>query len=78
MNIELKSIESKKVRLTVTPNRLTLKFPITLNNDEKEKFKEISLNIVKEISPITKAWRGSFYNGIITLYNNSKNEKKNI
>lgn len=80
MSLDIQIKERNNIKLTLTPNRLTLKFPIGIN--ESEKIEVINLaNKVKELmNPLTKAWRGKFHkindNMNITMFSNGNHQKQ--
>jgi len=75
-NLETIDVNNKDARLTITPSRVTLKFPNSFSQDEKDKLIEFSLEINKTMEPITKSWRGRFKHYGITLWTDSNKQSK--
>lgn len=74
--LEIISVDSQYARLTVTPNRVTLKLPKTLSEEETNTLQGFTIKILNNVLPVTQSWRGSFKKNEITLYNDSKKENK--
>ena len=77
--IEIKYTESDKIRLTITPNRVTLKIKNGTNEEILQKYVDYTNQIIKDFKP-TKSYRGTFRphfrTGVIgiSLQNNNRDE----
>jgi hypothetical protein len=75
--LELVNVDVKIPRLTVTPERVTIKFPIGYSANDRENIINFSTRIVNEMQPVEKSWRGRFFtNDKIILSLDSNKEHK--
>lgn len=47
-------------RLTVTPDRVTMKFPEGTDEEEKAKIRTFFLYVVEQLKDVTQSWRGNY------------------
>lgn len=73
--LEIINTNVGKVRLTLTPSRITIKYPLEYPEDKKELVKEQCLSINKKMGPLTKSFRGHFFmSDRIIMSNDSQTE----
>lgn len=76
-NIEIIEKDVTKVKLTINPNRITIKYPLGFNDKTKRnKIENFILNeIDNKIKVLNKTYRGTFDEFGITLMNDNKQDK---
>lgn len=47
-------------RLTITTDRITMKFPETMGEEEKEKIRTFFLYVAHQMNDVTQSWRGNY------------------
>ncbi len=74
MDLEIIERDIKVPRLTLTPTRTTLKYPLNLEESIKQKIESLIKEKIIQ-TKATKSWRGKFDKSGVTLFNDSKTEK---
>lgn len=74
MELEIIERDIKVPRLTLTPTRTTIKYPLNFNDSTKQKIEALIKEKIIQIKA-TKSWRGKFNKSGITLFNDSKTER---
>lgn len=74
MKLEIIDQDVKEVRLTVTPDRITIKYPIGYDGDRLKIEKLV--NEIKNSFQVTNSWRGRFDDYGITLWVNGNKASK--
>lgn len=74
--IEIIDVYSNRSRLTVTPDRVTIKLKNDLSQEEKDKLVKFSLQINEKMTPTDKSWRGRFQDFSIKLWLDNNQESK--
>ena len=77
-NIEIIDVDNKTSRLTITPDRVTIKLKNDLSPEEKNKLVKFSLKVNEEMGQIKNSWRGRFQEFGITLWLDNNADKKNF
>ena len=77
MEFQVFCIDTKWVKLTITPTRMTIKYPLNFPDDQKEKIEKMSRYIYDVVKP-TQSWRGTFFVNGIKLSANTIDGRKYI